>query len=107
MLPQRPPLDWRREYLPIRQRYSVRPNIPGAFDVSTGSAGYFSVTGSGPFFAYPNGAQPIVINSSAITYQGVGNNKITFSPDLVNNVFGASTTVQTASMRILCLMRAY
>lgn len=83
------------------------PNIPGAFDVSTGSAGYFSVTGSGPFFAYPNGAQPIVINSSAITYQGVGNNKITFSPDLVNNVFGASTTVQTASMRILCLMRAY
>lgn len=30
MLPQRPPLDWRREYLPIRQRYSVFPNILGA-----------------------------------------------------------------------------
>ena len=29
MLPQRPPLDWRREYLPIRQRYSVAPNIKG------------------------------------------------------------------------------
>lgn len=28
MLPQRPPLDWRREYLPIRQRYS-EPNIKG------------------------------------------------------------------------------
>ena len=49
MLPQRPPLDWRREYLPIRQRYSERPNIQGQMlDIFVGGSG----NGSGALKKY-------------------------------------------------------
>ena len=48
MLPQRPPLDWRREYLPIRQRYS-EPNIQGQMlDIFVGGSG----NGSGALKKY-------------------------------------------------------
>ena len=83
------------------------PNIPGSFDISTGKKGYLSVSGTGAFFPHQNGVQPIVISGSAITYEGYSNDKIVFSPDLVNSVYGSSLTVQTASMRGLWVLKAY
>lgn len=81
------------------------PNIPGSFEVWTGNEGYFSVSGTGVFFSRQNGSQPVVVSSSAITYDGYSSDQIVFSPDLVNSVYGSSSTVQTASIRGYMLIR--
>ena len=81
------------------------PNIPGSFEVWTGNSGYFSVSGTGAFFPKQNGARPVVVSGSAITYEGYSNDKIVFSPNLVNSVYGSSLTVQTASLRSYMLIR--
>ena len=81
------------------------PNIPGSFEFWTGNNGYFSASGTGTFFSRQNGSRPVVVSSSAITYEGYSNDQIVFSPDLVNSVYGSSLTVQTASLRGYMLIR--
>ena len=87
--------------------YSDGPNIPGSFEVWTGNNGYFSASGTGTFFSRQNGSKPVVVSSSAITYEGYSNDQIVFSPDLVSSVYGSSLTVQTSSMRGLWVLKAY
>lgn len=81
------------------------PNIPGSFEFWTGNNGYFSASGTGTFFSRQNGSRPVVVSSSAITYEGYSNDQIVFSPNLVNSVYGSSLTVQTASLRGYMLIR--
>lgn len=79
--------------------YSVRPNIDGQSHI----AGYFApnLSAEGAFGTSTRWTSSISLGS--------GNNAvvINFDASLSNPIFGASDTVQTSSMRGLCLIRAY
>ena len=89
--------------VPVGERsfleYSVRPNIDGQSHI----AGYFApnLSAEGAFGTSTRWTSSISLGS--------GNNAavINFDASLSNPIFGASDTVQTSSMRGLCLIRAY
>ena len=97
MLPQRPPLDWRREYLPIRQRYSERPNIlgysniAGYYDLATASGGALSACSRWTF--------------SIVREPGTAGGIINIDASGANSIYGASTTNQPKSLRAYALIR--
>lgn len=106
MLPQRPLLGWRREYLPIRQRYSV-PNIAGAINslrstdvhdrnaYSDGAFTWSDAKTSGGGFSYLN----VEGNSEAAKFDPQ------FNASKSSSLFGSSDTVQPKALRSYCLIR--
>ena len=109
MLPQRPLLGWRREYLPIRQRYSVRPNIPGQIYFGRIPHDNYATSASGSWITTVDG----VANSNK--YQFAGNTfqlemasvSFRFDPSSYNNTYRSVSTVQVDGLFGLCLIRAY
>ena len=106
MLPQRPPLDWRREYLPIRQRYSVRPNILSSgrgfddqFDIS--QYGFHDLTGA--MFISRTG--PRKYDRDMYESHTSGSLAWTFDASRNSALYGASTTNQPAALQVYCLIR--
>ena len=100
MLPQRPPLDWRREYLPIRQRYSVRPNITGQIGWLSSYGITSNVDNSALYWGKPNAG-------TTRTQQMAGESSLDVYFDASRNtpLFGASVTNQVASLRGYWLIR--
>lgn len=103
MLPQRPLLGWRREYLPIRQRYSDGPNIKGNSLLAgfvTPSSG--EVCGDGPFSGMRRWVQNFTLTS------GTNSSVLKFDANLANTLYSDSvTTVRPEAFRALALVRAY
>ena len=97
MLPQRPPLDWRREYLPIRQRYSVAPNITGSTNNSLLKAGDADGLGCVTWGT----ASPANLGQGSGRYSALMNINASKS----NAIFGASSTVQPAGLYAQFLIR--
>ena len=97
MLPQRPPLDWRREYLPIRQRYSVAPNISGTFAGGNGHddcwTGPFKKMGSSLFAYGANAASEFFMQETS------------FNASEANTMYGDADTVQPKTLRAFALIR--
>lgn len=102
MLPQRPPLDWRREYLPIRQRYSVAPNIQGGFQA-------IAYNGDSQLNSFiTNGMFKIKVsnkNGSLPTGNTSGSNDFFLNASTVNAIFGGADTVQPKTLRSQFLIR--
>ena len=105
MLPQRPPLDWRREYLPIRQRYS-EPNILSSgrgfddqFDIS--QYGFHDLTGA--MFISRTG--PRKYDRDMYESHTSGSLAWTFDASRNSALYGASTTNQPAALQVYCLIR--
>ena len=97
MLPQRPPLDWRRECLPIRQRYS-EPNIQGSF---TPIVSRRDATASGSISSFTSYAGANVLDGSGSCID----RGIQLNASKTSAIFGASDTVQPAGIYVQCLIR--
>lgn len=99
----------RRECLPIHQRYSVFPNIPGQIYFGRIPHDNYATSSSGSWITTVDG----VANSNK--YQFAGNTSqlemasvsFRFDPSTYNNTYRSVSTVQVDGLFGLCLIRAY
>ena len=100
MLPQRPPLDWRREYLPIRQRYSDGPNIKAT--IGNADGGNFIADG-----AFSN-ARRSDIGYTLGTQSTPGSDVQTFNASKVSSIYQDNLTeVRVNSLFAMYLIRSH